>query len=603
MAKRGGGKARASRKAHKSRKIPPSVLPFLRVRRRFRGAARREAEAQEVEERAGERAAERFARSFKEAAATMERPHLAEIKPKELLRPAKAALPPKAAAAAGQPAPLPLATFQRAPPAFAKTLEKYRFTAAGIAVDITIGTVAGEYVPIYYLSIPLISPATMLVLERIRTELIKTVELGMMDITDPKRGKEAEQKFAEAIAQLIRKYFPDAGEETVSVLVAYLMQKTLGLGDLETLMNDRNLEEIAVNNSDDPVWVYHRKWGWLKTTVRLRDEEQIRNYAAMIGRKVGRQINVLDPLMDANLRTGDRVNATLTPISIRGNTITLRKFASKPWTITDIIQTQTTSVEAAALLWEAIQYELSILVAGGTATGKTSFLNALSNFFPPNQRIISIEDTRELQLASFLHWLPMITRLPGPEGRGAITMLDLLVNSLRMRPDRIIVGEIRRQAEAEVLFEAIHTGHSVYATVHANNAQETYTRLTSPPINVPSSMLPALNLIVVQYRNRRSGIRRTFQIAEILDDGSPNVLLQYDPRRNRMRPVSKSRSLTKNLQLYAGITPRELRSHLKEKERILKWLVKKNINSVDEVGKVMAQYYTEPKKLLAMIRS
>ena len=157
------------------------------------------------------------------------------------------------------------------------------------------------------------------------------------------------------------------------------------------------------------------------------------------------------------------------PISVEGNTMTIRKFASKPWTVTDLINTQTISLDAASLIWMGIQYELSTLIAGGTATGKTSMLNAIANFFPPNQRIISIEDTREIQLPSFLHWIPMVTRLPNPEGKGEVSMLDLLVNSLRMRPDRILVGEIRRKREAEVLFEAIHTGHSVYATVHANS--------------------------------------------------------------------------------------------------------------------------------------
>ena len=148
-------------------------------------------------------------------------------------------------------------------------------------------------------------------------------------------------------------------------------------------------------------------------------------------------------------------------------------------------------------MWTAIQYELSAIIAGGTASGKTSTLNCLANFFPPNQRIISIEDTRELQLPRFLHWVPMNTRLPNSEGKGIISMEDLLINSLRMRPDRILVGEVRRQKEVETLFEAIHTGHSCYATFHANNAQETVERLTNPPINVPKLMLPAISLVLM----------------------------------------------------------------------------------------------------------
>ena len=367
-------------------------------------------------------------------------------------------------------------------------------------------------------------------------------------------------------------------------------------------MDDANLEEIAINDAEDPVWVYHVKFGWLKTTIMLSSEDQIRHYATMIGRRVGRQITILDPLMDAHLKGGDRVNATLEPISVAGNTITLRKFAAKPWTITDFIQDNTISPEAAALIWLGVQYELSTLISGGTATGKTSMLNVVANFFPPNQRIISIEDTREVQLPKFLHWVPMVTRLANPEGKGEVSMLDLLVNSLRMRPDRIIVGEIRRKREAEVLFEAIHTGHSVYATVHANDTRETITRLTNPPIEIPKTMLPAISMIVVQYRNRRTGVRKTFQIAEILPDSEPNVLIQLDIRKGVLKKVANSKALMGTIEMFTGFTRSEISKSLIEKEIILKWLVRQKVNTVDSVGRVMAEYYTNKDNLMDYVR-
>jgi len=405
------------------------------------------------------------------------------------------------------------------------------------------------------------------------------------------------------ILEEIKKHFPDVDKKTMNFLKSYLIQKSLGMGNIEILMNDVNLEEIAINNADEPVWVYHRKHGWLKTNIMLESEEQIKHYASLIGKKVGRQITVLEPLMDANLSTGDRVNATLLPTSLKGNTITLRKFAAKPWTITDFIINRTISAEAAALIWLGVQYELSIIISGGTATGKTSMLNVVSNFFPPNQRIISIEDTHEIQLPKFLHWIPMITKLPNPEGRGAITMLDLLVNSLRMRPDRIVVGEIRRKQEAEVLFEAIHTGHSVYATVHANDTNETITRLTNPPIDIPKSMIPAVSMILVQYRNRRTGVRKTFQISEILPDSSTNVLIQLNIRKDKLEKANNSVSIMKTLEMFTGMTRNEINRDIKEKELVLKYLVKHNINTVDEVGKVMAEYYTDKDNFMKIVKS
>ena len=196
----------------------------------------------------------------------------------------------------------------------------------------------------------------------------------------------------------------------------------------------------------------------------------------------------------------------------------------------------------------------------------------------------------------------MITRLPNPEGKGEISMLDLLVNSLRQRPDRIIVGEIRRKREAEVLFEAIHTGHSVYATVHANDARETVTRLTNPPIEIPKSMLPAISMIIVQYRNRRTGLRKTFQIAEILPTSEPNVLIQLDIRSGKLNKINRSKSLLGTIELFTGLTQKQLNKSLNEKESVLKWLVKQNINTVDSVGKVMAEYYTRPDHLMDFVR-
>ncbi len=483
-----------------------------------------------------------------------------------------------------------------------KLLKTYHIDSGGIPVTINIFNQQGEFVPLYEVQLSEISKTTGLILEKIREELITKVNLGIVDITDTKRTNLVEGKFADATSILVRKYFPNLNKKTERFLTAYLVKKSLGMGDVELLMSDPNLEEVAINSSDEPIWVYHKEFAWLKTNIVLSNEDQTRHYATMIGRKVNRQITVLEPLMDATLLTGDRVNATLMPISTTGNTITIRKFASKPWTIADFIKVKAISPSAAALIWECVHYEMSAIIAGGTASGKTSMLNVLTNFFPPNQRIISIEDTREIQLPSFLHWVPMVTRLPNNEGKGGIAMLDLLVNSLRMRPDRIVVGEIRRKKEAEVLFESIHTGHSVYATIHANNTKETITRLTSPPIEIPKTMLPAVSLILVQYRNRRSGLRRTFELSEIKDDGTPHVLMRYDVKDDILRKTGNSIAIKNNLELYTGASQSSIKKELAEKEAVLKWLVKQNFTVVDDVGKAMAEYYTNKDNLMNFVR-
>ena len=483
-----------------------------------------------------------------------------------------------------------------------KTIEEYSFKSGNIPINIEIQKKDDEYVPIYDLDISIISQTTSIILERVRKELIEKVNLGMGEIKDLNKSNVVEEKFTKYITILIDKYFPDAEEDTREFLTTYLKMKSLGLGNLELLMSDSKLEEIVVNQSDEPAWVYHKDHGWLKTTVELKDEEEIKHYASVMGRKVGRQITKLNPLLDANLESGDRVNATLNPVSSEGNTITIRKFSEDPWTITKFIDNGTITAEAAALIWLSIQYEMSAMISGGTASGKTSALNVFAGFFPPNQRIISIEDTREVRLPSFLHWVPLSTVMANPEGKGEVNMGNLLVNSLRMRPDRILVGEVRRKEETETLFEAIHTGHSVYATFHANNAEETVERLTNPPINVPKVMLPSISLIVVQFRNRRTGNRRTFQIAEILEDGTPNVIMQFDQDKGRLVKVNKSKRLYEKIELFTGMGRDEINDELEEKQNVLEYLQEHDITSVDGVGKVIAEYYTDKENLMKHVK-
>ena len=472
-----------------------------------------------------------------------------------------------------------------------KLMDSYELTVNDILIDVTIVQTEEEPIPIYNISITNISDTTKIILDKIREEFVESSIKALSVTAEGFTIENIQDEFRKNILGLLKKYFPNANKKTMDMLINYVLQQNIGLGNIEILLKDKNLEEIVINNAQDPVWVYHRRYGWLKTNVKMPSESRIRHYSTMIGRDMGKEITMLSPLMDAHLKTGDRVNATLSPISSKGNTITIRKFAVKPWTITDFIRENTISLEAAALLWMAVQNELSIIIAGGTASGKTSMLNVLSNFFPPNQRIISLEDTRELVLPNTLHWVPLETRLANPEGKGGISMLDIVINSLRMRPDRIVVGEIRRKAEAEVLFEAMHTGHSVYATLHANNARETINRLTHPPIDLPKQLLSALSLIVVQHINRRNGRRRTLQIAEVLPNGDARVLIQSNVQKDALEKISEPETMFETLNLYTGLSKEDILADIKNKIEILQWMVTENINDVHNIGLIMSKYY------------
>ena len=486
--------------------------------------------------------------------------------------------------------------------------EEYVVEADKVPAKIEITDETDDYVPRYFINRPRIEKSTEAFLKEVKAELINEVTLTEEEYISSSKLDEVKQKFRDRANEIIDDTLPSVGKRSKQILVGNLLHEMLGLGDLEILLSDEQLEEIVINNSEEPAWTYHKKHGWVKTDLEMDDEDEIKNYASIIGRRVGKQISNLNPLLDAHLPSGDRTNATITPISTQGNTITIRKFARDPWTITDFIKNGTVNVEISALLWLAIQYEMNVLVSGGTGSGKTSLLGVLLPFIPPNQRIVSIEDTREVSLPEFLHWVPLTTREPNPEGKGGVSMLDLLVNSLRMRPDRIIVGEIRREKQAEVLFEAMHTGHSVYSTLHADTAMQTIRRLKNPPINVPKTLIEAIDLNVVMFRDRRKNLRRAMQVSEVVTDhlggGSeitPNILYKWDSNKDEIKKSHESQSLYQNLSMHAGLTREEIEESLEDRRKLLRWMVDNNIDEVNSVGKIVAEFYQDEERVVELV--
>ena len=486
-------------------------------------------------------------------------------------------------------------------------LESYKIEHGKIQAPVSIIKDSNDFVLQYKVEMPQLDISSVVLIEELRHRLISDVKVKIEEIIDPKSYFQIKERYEEAADKILEKECPDMPPITREVMKSYLVSSMVGIGQFDVLLSDQNLEEIALNEANQPAWVYHKKFGWLKTNIMPKSENETQNYAAIIGRRIGREITNLHPLMDARLPTGDRVNATIFPVSTQGNTLTIRKFARKPWTTTDFLspEVNTLNFEVASLLWLAIQYELNILIAGGTGSGKTSMLNALTPFIPPNQRVVSIEDTRELKLPEFLHWIPLATRSPNPEGKGGVSMLDLMVNSLRMRPDRIMVGEVRRGAEAEVLFEAMHTGHSVYSTIHADTVEQTYKRLVNPPINVPATMLESLHLILVQFRQRRLNLRRTFEVAEIkfTEEKNPiNLIYKWVARDDKLVPVNPSNRVYNELEARAGMDPKDIKKDLKNKQEILKWMYKNKINDITDFGKIVSSYYMDESSVLDLVK-
>ncbi len=494
-----------------------------------------------------------------------------------------------------------------------KLLDDYKITERGVPVRVEIKKLSGRYTPIYslkYPQIPFLSPNEE---ATIKSNLLREFKPSALKYKDMEEYKNVQDRFESAVYNSLRGLEKQLSARDTKLLAVDLMNGMIGLGKIEIMLKDENLEEICVNQSKKRIYVYHKKYGWLKSNVTIGTEKEIRDLAEKIASRFGKELTVAKPVLDdAILVTGDRVTATLQPISSKGNTITIRKFRRAPWTIVDMISEDinTMSPEVAALIWMSIENEMNLMVAGGTASGKTSLLNSLLLFVPPSQRIVSIEDVREINLPDHLHWVPMAARESAGEKADKITVLRLMLAALRMRPDRIVLGEVRTTEEAQTLFEAADTGHSTYSTLHANRADGIFRRLLNPPINIPESMLGSLHLAIVQRRNKRTGARRTIEVAEIIVEGegadvnvSHNILYSWDAETDKLNKVGESKRLIEEIKFSTGLSEEEINQDIKEKEKILRWMLDENIRGIREVGNVIRRYYENKEKLLNDIKS
>jgi len=474
--------------------------------------------------------------------------------------------------------------------------------------NVRILKVKGEPVPIYEVKMPKLTPDEEEILRRIRERAITEIQVDPTAIADP---EERRRIFMNAVRRMIKEAAPTFSEGRVEVLTSLIVQAMIGYDRLDPLVRDDNLEEIMVIGTNKPVYVWHRRFNMCKTNIIFSTDREILNIIERIARQVGRRIDQQSPLLDARLPDGSRVNATIPPISLDGPTITIRKFKKDPLTIIDLIKYGTMNTDIAAFLWILVDglgvKPANVLVSGGTGSGKTTTLNSLSLFIPPSERVITIEDTAELQL-SVEHWIRLETRPPNIEGKGEVTMDDLVKNTLRMRPDRIIVGEVRGP-EARTMFTAMNTGHDgCMGTIHANSSRETITRLESPPMSVPRIMIPALDIILMQVRfhSRKKGtIRRITEIAEVAgiegDHVQLNKLYKYDPAKDELIPTGVPSRVLNTLAHHTGLSIRELELEREKRKVILEWMVEKGIRSIQEVGYYIRQFYIDEDSLLAKI--
>ncbi len=379
-----------------------------------------------------------------------------------------------------------------------------------------------------------------------------------------------------------------------------VVKEMTGYGMIEPLLQDDKLEEVMIVGSNKPVYVYHIDYGMMTTNITFFSDDGIYEIIDKIARGLGKNIDISNPLLDARLPDGSRVNATVPPASIDGSTVTIRKFREDPYTIIDLINFKTTNIEVAAFLWCVVEgfgaKPANILISGGTGSGKTTTLNVLANFIPEADRILTIEDTAELKLP-LKHVIRFEGRPPGLEGKGELSLDILTKNTLRMRPDRIIVGEIRHK-EATTLFTAMNTGHDgCMGTVHANSAKETLVRLTSPPMDVPPLMLAGIDFIIIQKRLRtaKGQVRRITAIAEVVGvlEGDPkiNMVFAWNPETDSLERTKEPIYYFDVIKTYTNYNDEQIKQKIEFRAKLLKEMVDKKIRSIEDVAEEVQKEY------------
>lgn len=398
----------------------------------------------------------------------------------------------------------------------------------------------------------------------------------------------------------------------------YLYRDFIGYGKIHVTMMDPFLEDVSCDGSNVPIYVYHKKYLSIKSNIQFDSHEEVNRYVVQLGQKCGKHISKANPVLDATIPDGSRLNATLgSEVTTRGSTFTIRRFKENPLTVIDLVNWKAMNPEMAAFLWLGIQHGSSIMCAGGTASGKTTTLNAVALFIPPLSKIVTIEDTREINIPHE-NWIPGLTRevKEGDESTGAknVDMFELLKAAMRQRPDYMIVGEVRGK-ETMTVFQAMSSGQTVFSTLHADSVASVVHRLENPPINIPRILVLSLNFVLLQAQVRvenKKGqsvkTRRIKQIAEILD---------LDPETNhiRVQPVftwtqagdifrysGHSKFLDKVAEME-NMSRQEIMQELKRRETVIKWLWQKHRQSAGKdvdykvVFKTVQRYTLDPEEM------
>jgi len=440
-------------------------------------------------------------------------------------------------------------------------------------------------------------------------EDLKTLEDAMLELINVnvaiEKTVQATTEYIDKTAKLlISELNMKISPESYKKIFYYLFRDFIGLDDVFPLLKDYFIEDIECNGVGSPVYIVHRIYRNLRTNLIYKDMDKLASFVEKLAQRAGRYISYAQPILDGTLPDGSRVNATYTKdITSKGPTFTIRKFTKVPWTPTQLIAFGTMSPEMLAYFWILIENKLNILVSGGTASGKTTVLNALAFFIPPEARVVSIEDTRELNLPRE-NWLPAVSRSAvGTNKIGEVDLFALLKSSFRQNPDYLIVGEIRGK-EAFVLFQGMASGHSSLSTMHADSVDTLIKRLQTPPISLSPTLVNILDCVAICTHamvNKKESrkIREVTEIVNVDKDGTAliNTVFNWDAAKDVFYSQKQSKAFEK-ISVRRGIPLEKLRQELIIRTKLLYELYRKGIFGFDEVSKIINKYHKNPEDII-----
>lgn len=466
-----------------------------------------------------------------------------------------------------------------------ETLDKYD--------HVEIKKVEDEATPLYNIIEPKYTPKELELFKDWK-KIVPQAEIMLI------RGEPDVSSRWQSLKDRIAKALPDLPNK--EILARKIVGRAFGYDELGLLIDDDNLEEIMVNGITLPVYVYHRKHGMCKTNLSFSNGDAINQVIYDICFVNNKEVK---PIVDIAAIDGNRINVTADSLPSKGSTLTIRKQRRKVFSVIELIQQRTLSLNLAAFLWLAVEgmklTPANMVIAGSIGSGKTTTLNALCTFIPPNERVVTIEDTLELNLDNLENKVQL-------EAKGEYDMDALLRDTLRMRPDRVMVGEIRGK-EAITLFNAMNIGRIGMGTLHSSSAREVASRLESSPMNVPPSIIGSLDLILVQNKFIHNGqlVRRVTEVAEVTGSIKDTVMMgqiyEWDPKTDQvmrsseqglMTPILFIDKLSEATKFDKGVILKELQL----REAALAYMLRNNIKDQEQVKEFIKRFYLDLEGLI-----